>query len=123
MSDHDLQRLADRLAPSTAQLNATELAKVFGYKTTWTLQAMKIAARATGDSPFRGHYATVNDVRKWLKAHPEFVASHHLRKTAPRRRDPNPPSPGVDKSDESSATHGPQTPSPAKSAPPPAPCA
>ena len=89
MNSKDLDSLALRLAPTHVYLNATELSRVMGFKSPWVMAGLKVAARIYGDSPFRGHFSTVAEVSKWLKSHPEFVASHHLRKT-PQRRKPAP---------------------------------
>jgi hypothetical protein len=49
-----------------------------GY-TKWFLHAMKLAAKLWGDSPFvAGHYAYEDDIKAWLKRHPDFVPSHHV---------------------------------------------
>ena len=117
MNATDLDHLTRRLAATHAQLNATELSRVLGWKSPWIIAGLKIAARYYGDSPFVGKYATVAEVRAWLKRHPDFVASHHLRKKPPQPRVTNPPSRAAGKSDGSSRKHGPQTPSPATPAP------
>jgi len=123
MKPHDLDALARRLAPTHAQLNATELSRVLGFKSPWVMAGLKVAARQSGDSPFRGHFSTVSAVRDWLKRHPDFVASHYLRKTTRPPRGSNPPSRAADTPGESSPMRAPQTPSPARSAPLPAPSA
>jgi hypothetical protein len=82
----DIGALTNRLALTHAQLNATQLSQVFGWKSPWIIAGLKVAARASGDSPFRGQFATVADVKKWLDRNPNFVASHHLRKNPPVSR-------------------------------------
>jgi hypothetical protein len=64
--------------PDIKLLDATKLARELGVST-WVLKGIKIAAVATGDSPFRGRFSTVAWLLDWLERHPEFVASHHLR--------------------------------------------
>lgn len=124
MKSHELEALRLALAPSTLQLNATELTKIFGWKSRWHISALKLAANAAGDNPFRGGYATIDSIKTWLNAHPEFVSSHWLGNSPRRRRPaPDPSSPGVDTPDGSSRRRAPQTPSPARSARLPAPCA
>lgn len=42
--------------------------------------AVKKAAKVSGDSPFSGRKTTARKFNAWILAHPEFVASHWLRK-------------------------------------------
>jgi hypothetical protein len=56
----------------------TKALVALGY-TKWFLHAMKLAAKLWGDSPFvAGHYAYEEDIKAWLKRHPNFVPSHHV---------------------------------------------
>lgn len=118
----EVEALRVKLAPTIAQFNGTQLARLFNVSR-WTITAVKIAAAQSGDSPFRGHYATVADLKAWFRRHPEFVAAHFIRKTPPRRLGLSLPPQAAGKSGESSLTHGPQTPSPATPAPQLAPSA
>lgn len=45
MSPADLTALTRRLAPTHAQLNATELSRVLGFKSPWVMAGLKVAAR------------------------------------------------------------------------------
>lgn len=42
--------------------------------------AVKLASKEAGDSPFSGRITTARKFTAWIGAHPEFVASHWLRK-------------------------------------------
>jgi hypothetical protein len=86
MKAQELDALKMAIAPSTLQLNATELTKIFGWKSRWHISALKLAATAAGDNPFRGGYATIDSIKAWLNAHPEFVATHWLGKHGRQRR-------------------------------------
>lgn len=123
MKPEELQALKLHLAPSTLQLNATELTKIFGWKSRWHIEALKRAANVAGDNPFRSGHATIDSIKAWLNAHPEFVASHWLgsSKRPPPASDPS--SPAADTPGGSSRSRAPQTPWPARSARPPAPSA
>lgn len=81
----------------------------------WTIQAIRKAGRMIGDP--LANYSTPEDVRKWLRRHPDFVASHYLKTKSP----PSPPlgqEPGAaDKSGESSRRRGRHKPSLSQSEP------
>lgn len=69
--------------PDFTRLDATKLAACLGVST-WVVKGMKIAAAQHGDSPFMGRYTTLRRASAWFDRHPEFVASHHLRKCPAR---------------------------------------
>ena len=46
----------------------------------FVLKGIKRAGIRCGDSPFTGRFSTLPRILGWLERHPEFVASHHLRK-------------------------------------------
>ena len=124
MKDAEVQALAAQLAYRTARLNIRQLSIVFGYRGTFTLRMMKLAASVFGDSPFRGRTATVADVQAWFRRHPEFVPTHvWLSRKELRQRAVDHLPPAAGKSDAPSPKHGRQTPSPERSAPRPAPSA
>lgn len=107
---------ADQKLHRTAQ-SLAEAAGVSRY----TVQAVRKTAKAEG-SPFP-HYATVRDLRTWLKARPGFVARKAFKTGAPPSLPPDQAPPAAGKSDESPDRHDPRTPSPERSAPPLAPAA
>lgn len=63
-------------------LDSTKLAREIGVST-WLPKAVKVAAAELGDSPFVGRYTTKEKFLSWLDRHPDFVASHWLRKKRP----------------------------------------
>ena len=117
-----VEALRVKLAPTTARFNATQLARIF-YVSRFTIHAVKIAGRYYGDNPFRGMFCTVADLKAWFRRHPDFYASHFIRKSPPRPLSPDLPPRGAGRSDGWSLTHGRQTPLPATPAPQPAPSA
>ena len=46
----------------------------------WTVTAVKISSVGQPDAPFSGRYTTARRFNDWLLKHPEFVASHIMRK-------------------------------------------
>lgn len=46
----------------------------------WTVTAVKITSEGQPDAPFSGRYTTARRFNDWLLAHPDFVASHVMRK-------------------------------------------
>ena len=53
-----------------------------GYST-WFIKGVKRAGKAFGDNPFFGRYAYKEDIKAWLRKHPDFVASQSLRAKRP----------------------------------------
>lgn len=84
MNNEELQSLKREMAPSCAMLNSTQLATVFCVSM-YVIKAIKIAGKHYGDSPFIGMFSTVQRIQLWLDRHPDFVASHHIRKKPPQR--------------------------------------
>ena len=65
-------------------LNSKALAAL-GYSK-WFIRAVKLAGRLAGDSPFvAGHYVYEDDLKAWLKKHPEFVPNQVVT-AQPQRR-------------------------------------
>jgi hypothetical protein len=107
--------------PRFTQLDGTKLAQRLGVST-WVVKGMRIAAAKTGDSPFMGRYTTADRALRWLENHPDFVASHHLRKTkSPQQPGRGLMPPAADKSGGWSPKRGRRKPSPEKLGPPPGP--
>src|SRR5688572_12905787 len=75
-----------RVNPDFTRLDATKLARCFAVST-WVIKGLKLAALDSGDSPFVGRYTTLRRASDWFDRHPEFVASHHLRKKSQQRQD------------------------------------
>lgn len=65
-------------------LNAKAL-KALGF-TDWVISGIKRAGRVHGDSPFMGRYTTRKKLEAWFDIHPEFVASHYLRRPVSEER-------------------------------------
>lgn len=82
----------------------------------WTIQAIRKAGKMLGD-PI-GNYASPDDVLKWLRRHPGFVATHYLKKPAPPSPETNPEAEAAGKSGGSTGRRGQRRPLPAESAPP-----
>ena len=64
----------------TALLNMRQAARALGVST-WVLSGLKRAAQSDASNPFVGRYTTLERLEAWFNAHPNFVASHHLRDT------------------------------------------
>lgn len=56
----------------------------------WTIQAMRKASRGTKDNPFTGRLTTYSRMMKWLRTHPDFVASRVFKTTTPPCTAPSP---------------------------------
>lgn len=69
-------------------LNSKQLAAAMGLRSTWVIKGAKLAAEHCGDSPWRGRYCSLENFKKWMDAHPEFVASHWVRKRPARHAEP-----------------------------------
>lgn len=64
----------------------TKALVALGYSK-WMLRAIKLAAVISSDNPFvAGHHAYEDDIRKWLKRHPEFVPNRIVTSKPPRTR-------------------------------------
>src|SRR5208283_421904 len=94
-------------------LDMTAASKLLGVSI-WVTRGIKVCGRKLGDSPFFGRYTTQEKLLNWLERHPDFVASHFLRRTGPRlpRKDRRASSAG--KSREPVCSSGPRRPSPAE---------
>jgi hypothetical protein len=61
------------------RLNMRQATLVFGFGA-WVLRGIKIASANDPNRPFKGRYTTAESLDRWLDEHPEFVASHHIRR-------------------------------------------
>ena len=53
----------------------------------WLIRGIKTAGTMWGDNPFvGGRYAYEEDLKAWLRRHPEFIASREIRSSVARRR-------------------------------------
>lgn len=63
--------------------NVTELTSDLGLKSTWLVGAVK---KVAPEIFVAGRYSTVAQIRRWLRAHPQFVAAHVLRTPEQREK-------------------------------------
>ncbi len=104
----------------TIHQTAASLAEAAGLSR-YIISAVRKAARMEG-KPFP-NYATLSDLRAWLRSHPNFVARAVFKKPAPPSPLPDQAQPAAGRSDGSPRRHGPRSASPAPSAQPLAPAA
>lgn len=95
-------------------LTAEKLGEAVGVSR-WTICAIRKAGRELNDLLPR--YASVDDVRRWLRRHPEFVASHWLKKPKQPCTQPGQEPSTAGKFCESSRPRDLHTPSPVVSEP------
>jgi hypothetical protein len=66
-------------APAMIYPTIEGVAKATGLSV-WTVSAIRVASRGQSDCPWSSRYTTAAKIKKWLFAHPEFVASRNRRK-------------------------------------------
>jgi hypothetical protein len=121
--------LAPKSAPGIHDpLDAIKLARAMSWSQ-WQIYAVKkanatLAAEGLESLIFTGRYSTVAQIRKWLREHPTFVASQvHRKKKEPDGTPPDQRPAASGRPCGSFGLRGARRPSPAGSAPRPAPCA